>query len=107
MHSKGMHNWVTFVIFSGLADCISSGVSQVQSRCKASRGNPNLVIFSGSSGGRGVVESLCPPLYSLLSDGLCPWLETIFGRIPNTVWRVVEASIQCGEVTLSLMTFSD
>lgn len=56
-----------------------------------------LSIMSQTPAGKVVLDSLCPALYSLLSDGLCPFLETIFGRVPNTVWRVVEASIQYGK----------
>ncbi|CAL8142477.1 unnamed protein product [Orchesella dallaii] len=59
-------------------------------------------IMSQTPAGKTVLETLCPALYSLLSDGLCPFLDTIFGRVPNTVWRVVEASIQYGPTAQSL-----
>ncbi|XP_066905195.1 serine-rich adhesin for platelets isoform X4 [Halyomorpha halys] len=49
-----------------------------------------------------VLDSLCPPLYSLLSDGLRPKIETAFGPIGNSVWQVVEASAQQGPMTRAL-----
>lgn len=49
-----------------------------------------------------VLSSLCPSLYSLLSDGLNPTLDTPFGSINNSVWQVVEASAQQGPLTKAL-----
>lgn len=49
-----------------------------------------------------VLDSLCPPLYSLLSDGLRPKIDTAFGPIGNSVWQVVEASAQQGPMTRAL-----
>lgn len=45
------------------------------------------------------LSALCPALYSLLSDGLKPSLDTAFGDINNSVWQVVEASAQPGGST--------
>lgn len=89
---------------TGLADAVKLGVAQIQPVCKpkglgrGQSGSSNLIIISKSAAGKFVLESLCPALYSLLSDGLCPFLDTIFGKIPNTVWRVIEASIQYGKL---------
>ncbi|XP_046684117.1 uncharacterized protein LOC124369951 isoform X3 [Homalodisca vitripennis] len=48
------------------------------------------------------LSALCPALYSLLSDGLKPSLDTPFGDINNSVWQVVEASAQQGPMTKAL-----
>ncbi|XP_014244035.1 uncharacterized protein LOC106663610 [Cimex lectularius] len=49
-----------------------------------------------------VLDTLCPTLYALLSDGLKYQLETPFGPIGNSVWQVVEASAQQGPMTRAL-----
>lgn len=43
------------------------------------------------------LEKLCPAIYALLSDGLLPSLHSLFGKISNSVWRVVEATSQMGK----------
>ncbi|XP_039289905.1 uncharacterized protein LOC111050470 isoform X3 [Nilaparvata lugens] len=48
------------------------------------------------------LNTLCPALYSLLSDGLKPSLETPFGEVANSVWQVIEASSQQGTMTRAL-----
>ncbi|XP_075232079.1 uncharacterized protein LOC142330581 isoform X2 [Lycorma delicatula] len=48
------------------------------------------------------LNSLCPALYALLSDGLKPTIETPFGDINNSVWQVIEASSQQGPMTKAL-----
>jgi len=40
-----------------------------------------------------ILSHLCPALYQLFSDGLLDCIETLFGRVPNSVWRVVEGSV--------------
>jgi hypothetical protein len=45
-----------------------------------------------------VLSTLCPALYAVLSDGLRPTLDTAFGSIQNSVWQVVEASAQQGQI---------
>ncbi|XP_017778180.1 PREDICTED: uncharacterized protein LOC108563887 [Nicrophorus vespilloides] len=49
-----------------------------------------------------VLNTLCPALYAVLSDGLKPSLETSFGAIGNSVWQVIEASAQQGPLTKAL-----
>ncbi|KAL1492038.1 hypothetical protein ABEB36_012540 [Hypothenemus hampei] len=49
-----------------------------------------------------VLNTLCPAIYAVLSDGLKPCLETSFGAITNSVWQVVEASAQQGPLTKAL-----
>nr|CAD7393197.1 unnamed protein product [Timema cristinae] len=44
------------------------------------------------------LSKLCPALYAVLCDGLKPSLETAFGAINNSVWQVVEASAQQGQL---------
>nr|XP_022919540.1 uncharacterized protein LOC111428305 isoform X2 [Onthophagus taurus] len=48
------------------------------------------------------LNTLCPALYTLLSDGLKSSIETSFGAINNSVWQVVEASAQQGPLTKAL-----
>lgn len=43
------------------------------------------------------LEKLCPAVYALLSDGLHPSLHSLFGKINNSVWRVVEVTSQISE----------
>ncbi|XP_076030710.1 uncharacterized protein LOC143018962 isoform X3 [Oratosquilla oratoria] len=48
------------------------------------------------------LEKLCPAIYALLSDGLQPSLHSLFGKINNSVWRVIEATSQLGTATKAL-----
>ena len=38
-----------------------------------------------------LVRELCPALHAIMADGLKPEVITSFGRMPTSVWRVVEA----------------
>ena len=38
-----------------------------------------------------VLDRLCPALYALLGDGLLTRLDTAFGPVHNSVWRLVES----------------
>jgi hypothetical protein len=44
--------------------------------------------------GRLVVRVLCPAIHAVLLDGLKSHLSTLFGKVRNSAWRVVEASIR-------------
>ena len=57
----------------------------------------NKVIEIESVEGNLILNELCPVLYELMNDGLLPYLDTIFGKIVNNVWRLLEASIQYGK----------
>uniref|UniRef100_A0A8D8R5G1 Iporin n=1 Tax=Cacopsylla melanoneura TaxID=428564 RepID=A0A8D8R5G1_9HEMI len=48
------------------------------------------------------LNTLCPALYALLTEGLKPALTTSFGDTPNSVWQVIEGSAQLGPSTKSL-----
>ncbi|XP_042859970.1 uncharacterized protein LOC122245907 isoform X6 [Penaeus japonicus] len=48
------------------------------------------------------LEKLCPAVYALLSDGLHPSLHSLFGKINNSVWRVVEVTSQISPSTKAL-----
>ncbi|XP_034950723.1 uncharacterized protein [Chelonus insularis] len=48
------------------------------------------------------LKNLCPALYAIMSDGLRPHLNSIFGPISNSVWQIVEASSQQGPLTKTL-----
>ncbi|CAG0881666.1 unnamed protein product [Darwinula stevensoni] len=49
-----------------------------------------------------VLEELSPTLYAILSDGLFPKINTLFGPVQNSVWRVVETTSQAGLCTKAL-----
>ena len=38
-----------------------------------------------------LLRDLCPALHGIMADGLKPEVITSFGRMPTSVWRVVEA----------------
>ncbi|XP_014613809.1 PREDICTED: uncharacterized protein LOC106792140 isoform X6 [Polistes canadensis] len=48
------------------------------------------------------LSNLCPALYTIMSDGLKPHLQSTFGPLANSVWQVVEASAQQGPLTKTL-----
>ncbi|KAK7074479.1 hypothetical protein SK128_022381 [Halocaridina rubra] len=48
------------------------------------------------------LEKLCPAIYALLSDGLHPSLQSLFGKINNSVWRVIEVTSQINPSTKAL-----
>ncbi|GAB1869799.1 Iporin [Camponotus japonicus] len=48
------------------------------------------------------LSTLCPALYTIMSDGLKPYLNSTFGPITNSVWQIVEASSQQGPLTKTL-----
>ncbi|KAF0307188.1 Iporin [Amphibalanus amphitrite] len=43
-----------------------------------------------------VLDRLCPALYSILSHGLVTSLDTAFGEVPNSGWRLVESVTSLG-----------
>ncbi|XP_065580905.1 uncharacterized protein LOC136040588 [Artemia franciscana] len=43
-----------------------------------------------------VIGLLSPSLYQVMSDGLQDTVKTLFGEVPNSVWRVVEAASRKG-----------
>jgi len=49
---------------------------------------------------RCLTSQLSPAIYQLLSDGLLPNVNTFFGQVNNSVWRVVEASVKKGNITI-------
>ena len=44
-------------------------------------------------------HELCPALHEIMSDGLKPEVITSFGKMPTSVWRVVEAVTRQGPTT--------
>lgn len=52
--------------------------------------------------GRCLTSQLSPAIYQILSDGLLPNVNTFFGQVNNSVWRVVEASVKKGKHELSI-----
>ena len=49
------------------------------------------------------LDKLCPAVYALLSDGLHPSLQSLFGKINNSVWRVIEVTSQISELKWTLL----
>ena len=43
-----------------------------------------------------VLSRLCPTLYTVLEDGLKRHLHSVFGKVKNSVWKVVETSAEPG-----------
>lgn len=43
-----------------------------------------------------VLDHLCPALLAILSDGLKPELQGLFGTVPNSVRQVIENSATLG-----------
>ena len=46
-----------------------------------------------------VLKHLSPALYALLEDGLKPYTRSLFGKVRNNVWKVVEDSAELGKCT--------
>ncbi|KAK2164108.1 hypothetical protein LSH36_68g00006 [Paralvinella palmiformis] len=40
-----------------------------------------------------VLELICPAVYAIIQDGLKPHVRSLFGKVKNTPWRVVEDSV--------------
>ncbi|KAF4518860.1 hypothetical protein B566_EDAN006711 [Ephemera danica] len=58
---------------------------------------------SGDAGAHHLaLQVLCPALLALLTDSLRTQVDTVFGPVPNSAWRVVEASAQQGQVSKAL-----
>jgi hypothetical protein len=55
---------------------------------------------------RCLTSQLSPAIYQLLSDGLLPNVNTFFGQVNNSVWRVVEASVKKGNIIYSFLKSS-
>lgn len=54
---------------------------------------------------RCLTGQLSPAIYQLLSDGLLPNVNTFFGSVNNSVWRVVEASVKKGKSIIDVKIF--
>ena len=63
----------------------------VQETLASSRCNPQVAQV--------VLEPLCPALSSVVSDGLRPSVGSVFGRVKNSPWRMMEDSIYQGTTT--------
>ncbi|XP_051779027.1 uncharacterized protein rusc1 isoform X4 [Erpetoichthys calabaricus] len=90
-----------------LVGAVSAAVEEIVSHFSSSR----TLVQKAQSGdsrlnpslARVVLQSLCPALCCLLSDGLRPYLsDIIVGRRKNSPWGLVEASTQPGPCTQAL-----
>ncbi|XP_074661624.1 uncharacterized protein LOC141914262 [Tubulanus polymorphus] len=43
-----------------------------------------------------VLKHLCPAVFNLISDGLKPKIHSFFGQFKNSVWKLIEESIDSG-----------
>jgi hypothetical protein len=92
------------LLFTELVTAVSDAVEQMICHFSAAQNQAHLSVLGDSSHtpacAQLALSKLCPALYAVLSDGLHPTLSTAFGSIQNSVWQVVEASAQQGEVLI-------
>jgi hypothetical protein len=48
------------------------------------------------------LQQICPALTAILSHGLRPEVDTGFGMVSNSAWRVVEAAAHSGQIAKAL-----
>lgn len=89
-----------------LVNAVTSAVDQLTKHFSSATNDAELIALGDSNlnpaCAKIALNSLCPALYAILSDGLKPNLETSFGAITNSVWQVVEASAKQGPLTKAL-----
>ena len=96
---------IFFFVFAELVQSVSVAAAQL---CKLmqhslhSADNEDSTLHSKLIS-RTLTGSLSPALYQLLSDGLLANVNTFFGQVANSVWRVVEASVKKGKASRSLI----
>ena len=49
-----------------------------------------------------ILKHLCPAIHAVLLDGLKPHVRSLFGRMRNSVWKVVEDSAELGKLELDI-----
>jgi len=49
--------------------------------------------------GRIVLDQLCPAIHAIILDGLKTHVRSFFGKMKNSAWKVVEDSINMGNLT--------
>ncbi|XP_066990152.1 uncharacterized protein [Macrobrachium rosenbergii] len=85
---------------------VRSAVEKLVTHFSAASSQPEKVRLGTSSLTPAVatiaLEKLCPAIYALLSDGLHPSLHSLFGKINNSVWRVIEVTSQISPSTKAL-----
>jgi len=50
-----------------------------------------------------ILKHICPAVYAILLDGLKPHVRTLFGKMKNSVWKVVEDSAELGMAFISTL----
>lgn len=86
---------------TGLVENLQKATEMITEHCRANYVKKNLSQISSnaaSSTGQKILASLCPAVHTILSDGLLPTVQGFFGPVPNSPWKVAEASIQQGEI---------
>jgi hypothetical protein len=48
------------------------------------------------------LQQICPAVTAILSHGLRPEVDTGFGLVANSAWRVVEAAAHSGQIAKAL-----
>jgi hypothetical protein len=90
------------LFLTALVTAVSDAVEQMICHFSAAENQAHCSLLGDSSHtpvcAQWALSKLCPALYAVLSDGLHPTLDTAFGSIQNSVWQVVEASAQQGEM---------
>ena len=50
--------------------------------------------------GQLVLRHICPAIYAVMMDGLNPQVRSLFGKMRNNVWKVIEDSVEQGQCLL-------
>ena len=55
--------------------------------------------------GQIVLQYLCPAVYAVIQDGLKTHVRSLFGKVKNTPWKVVEDSMESGKAKRVLFDY--
>ena len=61
-----------------------------QESLSSTRENPGM--------GETILKQLCPALVTVVTDGVKPAARSLFGKVKNTPWRLVEELVEQGMV---------
>jgi hypothetical protein len=85
------HSKLVFLI---IADMVSSVRVSCQQYSACLSDNETLQTIA--------LQQICPALTAILSHGLRPEVDTGFGMVSNSAWRVVEAAAHSGQIAKAL-----
>ena len=93
MQHSNATKWHSFYFLAGLFVSLYSSVERLLTYQDEADSNDSAyarcILF----------HELCPALHAIMSDGLKPEVITSFGKMPTSVWRVVEAVTRQGPST--------